>query len=64
MNGKFLGKSLGILLIIAALAPFSIAETMKSLPSLLALSAINSSFFFMVLESIEIPLTNQSFLNN
>ena len=46
MNGKFFGKSLGILLIIAALAPFSIAETMKSLPSLLALSAINRSFFF------------------
>ena len=52
MNGKFLGKTLGILFIIAALAPFSIAEIMKSLPSLLALSAINKSFFFMFLESI------------
>ena len=62
--GKFMGNPIGTLLIISAFAPFSIADNIKSLPSLFDFKAINKSFFLISLESIDIPRTSQFFLDS
>ena len=48
-----MGKGkIGTLLIIAAFAPFSIADNIKSLPSLFDFKAINKSFFLISLARV------------